>query len=802
MRSILFSILLLIAPMVIYAQSGDVVISGQTRDAARKIPLQFVTITLHHATDSSLVAGTVSGEDGRFSLAAPRQGNFLLKLTILGYATKWENIIAGRLSNFLDLGQIAMTETVGQLREVTITGKQRDGINEKMDKQTFSMANNVARAGGSVLEAMANLPGVTVSQEGKVQLRGNDRVMVLIDGQQTALTGYGGQSSLGNISASAIEKIEIINNPSARYDANGNAGIINIVFKKEKKEGWNGKIGLAGGLGALWEREGNFPGIRPQYRATPKINPSVSLNYRKHRVNLFFQGDNLYTHTLNKNEFTDRYYSAGDTIRQQLKRNRRTNVITVKTGADWFVDDRNTITLSGLYSREKILDEGDQPFFDNQLKNRYRLWQFLEDEIKTTATASLNWQRLFPQPGRKLQATANYTFHREDEQYFFSNIHPTFTGVDSFKLLSDEHVADLSIDYVHPLRFGRAEGGIKFRRRYIPTNMRFIPGLNSPLDTSAGGWANYAETIPAIYGNYILEREKWELEAGLRVEHVQIEYDVNPNHRTYRSDGYKYTQPFPTLRIAFKPDKDSRLSFFYNRRVDRPNEVDIRIFPKYDDAEIIKVGNPSLRPQFTDNFELGYTKSWASTTLYTAAYHKSIDATITRIASTIPGSTLIYNIFQNAGRSFNTGLEANISRQFGNAQLSLYATGYKNVIRPFTVLNQYPVENIFSADREEMISGNVKLNGNFRLAKKTDLQVTAVYMAPDIIPQGKIYSRFYIDAGVKKTFGDGRSELTLNATDLAGTLRIKRKVNGKDFSYTSTDYYETQVIRAGYAWKF
>ncbi|GEP97745.1 TonB-dependent receptor [Chitinophaga cymbidii] len=748
------------------------------------------------------MAGTVTGGDGRFTLSAPQQGNFHLKLTFLGYATKWENMVAGRLSNFLDLGQIFLSETAGQLHEVTVTGKQQDGINAKMDKQIFSMANNVARAGGSVLEVMANLPGVTVSQEGKVQLRGNEKVMVLIDGQQTALTGYGGQSSLENISVSAIEKIEIINNPSARYDANGNAGIINIVFKKEKKDGWNGKIGLAGGLGALWERKENFPDIRPQYRTTPKINPSVSLNYRKKRVNLFFQGDNLYTHTLNKNEFTDRYYSNGDTIRQQLKRNRRTNVTTMKAGADWFLDEQNTVTLSGLYSREKILDDGDQPFFDNQLKDRHRLWQFLEDEIKTTATASLNWQRLFPQPGRKLEATANYTFHREDEQYFFTNINPTFTGVDSFKLLSDEHVADISIDYTHPLRFGRAEGGIKFRRRYIPTNMRFIPGLNSPLDTAAGGWANYSETIPAIYGNYILEREKWELEAGLRVEAVRIEYDVNPNHRTYRSDGYKYTQPFPTIRVAFKPANDSRFSLFYNRRVDRPNEVDIRIFPKYDDAEIIKVGNPGLRPQFTDNFELGYTKSWTSTTLYAAAYHKSIDATIIRIASTIPGSTLIYNIFQNAGRSFNSGLEANLSRQFGKTQLSLYATGYKNVIRAFSVVNEYPVENVFSADREEMISGNLKLNGNFRLAKKTDLQVTAVYVAPDIIPQGKIYGRFYIDAGVKKTFAGGRSELTLNATDLAGTLRIKRKVNGKNFSYISTDYYETQIIRAGYAWKF
>lgn len=794
-------LLFLLLPLFVNAQSAAVTISGQIRDA-KKQPLPLVTVTLHRVADSSLIAGTLSGEDGRFALATPQPGNFLLKVTSVGYTTNWQHVLAGRLSNFLDLGPITLTEAAGQLKEVTVSGKQADGMTTRMDKQTYSMSANVARAGGSVLEAMANLPGVTVSQEGKVQLRGNEKVMILIDGQQTALTGYGGQASLGNISASAIERIEIINNPSARYDANGNAGIINIIYKKEKKEGWNGKLGIAGGLGALWERKENYPGIRPQYRATPKINPSVSLNYRRNRLNLFFQGDDLYTHTLNKNEFSDRYYASGDTVQQQLKRNRRTNLATVKTGADWFADDKNTITLSGLYSREKILDDGDQPFYDSQLKHQRRLWQFLEDEIKTTATASLSWQRTFRQPGRKLQASANYTFHREDEQYYFTNINPSFTGVDSFKLLSDEHVADFSVDYIQPLKYGRVEGGVKFRRRYIPTNMQFIPGLNSPLDTTAGGWADYSETIPAIYGNYIFESENWELEAGLRIEAVQIEYDVNPGHRTYKSDGYRYTQPFPNVRIAYKISDRARLSLFYNRRVDRPNEVDIRIFPKYDDAEIIKVGNPGLRPQFTNSAELGYTTSWATGSFYATAYLKSIDATITRIASTVPGSTLIYNIFQNAGRSFNTGLEANISRQFGIAQLSLYANGYKNVIRPFTVMNLYPEEHTFSAAREEMISGTVKLNGNFRFAGNTSMQVTAVYMAPDIIPQGKIYSRFYIDAGVKKTFNKGRSELTINASDLAGTLRIKRQVNGKDFSYVSTDYYETQVIRAGYAWKF
>jgi outer membrane receptor protein involved in Fe transport len=333
--------------------------------------------------------------------------------------------------------------------------------------------------------------------------------------------------------------------------------------------------------------------------------------------------------------------------------------------------------------------------------------------------------------------------------------------------------------------------------------MRFIPGLNSPLDVNAGGWANYSELIPAVYGSYLFENKNFEVEAGLRVEYVEIYYKVNPDHNTYASDGYRYTQPFPSLRFAYKLNDDNALSVFYNRRVDRPNEVDIRIFPKYDDAEIIKVGNPGLRPQFTHAFELGYKKNWNEGYWYTALYHKRMEATITRIGSVIPGSNLIYNIFQNAGNSYTSGLEIILSQQVGRwAVFNLNLNGYQNIVEPFTVINKYPQENTFSAERQEILSGSIKLNGLFHFPGKYDLQVTSVYYAPDVIPQGKIYSRFYIDLGVKKSIQKDKGELFLNATDIANTLRFKKSVQGEGFRYVSTDYHETQVVRVGYTYKF
>jgi outer membrane receptor protein involved in Fe transport len=799
--SAIIILLLVVITCKVEAQNSKVTLSGLVRDTKNKSVLPFVNIQLT-TKDSIFVAGTISGEDGRFVLPDIGSGNYRLSLTSVGYQSGSQEILVGQLSSFLDLGNLELVPDEKTLAEVTVTSKQ-EIVSNRMDKKTFNVADNISQAGGSVLEVMKNLPGITAGQDGKIQLRGSDKVMILIDGKQTALTGFGGQSGLDNIAASAIEKIEIINNPSSKYDANGNAGIINIIYKKEKKDGFNGKVGLTGGLGALWIKKENYPTIRPQYQATPKINPSLSLNYRKGKINLFFQGDDLYTKTLNKNEFVDRFYDDGDVVKQQTKRNRTTNIVTVKTGADWLLNNNNTVTISGLFSSEKILDRGDEPFFNGNLSERRRLWQFLEDELKTTATASLSWQHKFKQPGRVLSAGFNYTYHRENEQYFFTNILPAYTGLDSFKLLSDEHVADLNLDYVHPLKYGRFETGVKFRRRTIPVNMQFKPGLNSPLDASAGGDANYKETIPAVYGNYIFESNKFEVEAGLRVEYVNLNYYVNPNHPTYKSSGYNYTQPFPNLRLAYKLNDNNKLSLFYNRRVDRPNEVDIRIFPKYDDAEIIKVGNPGLRPQFTNTFELGYKTNWNEGYLFSALYHKRMDATITRIGSVVPGSDIIYNIFQNAGKSYNSGVELMVSQKVSPwMTLNLNLNGYQNIIDSFTVVNQYPVENVFTAQKEDIFSGNVKLNGLFHFGKLLDAQLTAIYQAPDLVPQGKTFSRFSIDIGVKKGIQKGKGELFLNATDIANTLNLKKEVRGNGFRYISTDYYETQVFRLGYNYKF
>jgi hypothetical protein len=233
MRVLIIKLICLVFPCLLSAQTKTVTVSGKLRDSQTKVALTYANILLKTQKDSVFIAGTISDEAGLFSMPNLSGGAYILEVSLVGYETFKKPILIGQLSAFLDVGTLELSENT-TLKEVLIAAKQAE-ISNKLDKKNYSVADNISQSGGSVLQAMSNLPSVTVSQDGKIELRGSDKVAVLIDGKQTALTGFGSQKGLENIPASAIERIEIINNPSAKYDANGNAGIINIIFKKNNQ---------------------------------------------------------------------------------------------------------------------------------------------------------------------------------------------------------------------------------------------------------------------------------------------------------------------------------------------------------------------------------------------------------------------------------------------------------------------------------------------------------------------------------------------------------------------------------------
>ena len=785
-----------------FAQIDDAVVSGVVRHEQSKELMPYVNVVLNDS-EGGFLTGTITNEGGIFTIDGISTGDYTVVVSFMGFSDQVIPLHVGNLNRFLNLGTISLSESSMQLEEVTVTARSME-VSSRMDKKTFSVEDNLSQQGGSVLQLMQNLPGVTIDREGKIFLRGSDKVTILVDGKQTAITGMGSQSGLDNIPASAIASVEIINNPSARYDASGMAGIVNIIFKKDQEFGWNGKAGLMLGVGELAEKEPNLSNIRKQYSFTPKINPSFSSNYKREKTNVFVQADLLYHKQMMKNEFTLRTYDNGDVVHQQFLENRTQPIYNIKAGVDYNPNKRNAFTFSALFNYREYTDLGDLPYDDID-GNRMRLWQYYENEVNQTLFATITHKHSFNQPGHSLTSSFNYSFRRKDEVFNFTNreYNPDLFGTDTTGLLADEHIFDLTIDYTKPLKSGRFEIGTKQRARNFPNDIYFKPGANTILDPTLSGSAEYREWISAVYGTYIYELKMFELEAGLRVEYANVDYLVDPNHSVYSSTGFDYVDPFPSVRATWLINDKSRISLFYNRRVDRPEEKELRTFPTYASPEILSMGNPNLQPQFTQSFELGYRKSWNGGYFYSAAYHRMSTNILTKIITEVPMSNRLAEVNQNADKGQNTGVELVLDQQLGsNLRLNANGNIYRNHIGAFTIVNAYPNNITYVGKKQNIITGNAKVNLTAKIWKDTELQLTGIYLAKDIIPQGKILARYSIDGGLTKKIQNGNGELFINASDILNTLVMRHEIEGTTFSLVSDDYYETQVVRVGYQYRF
>lgn len=803
MKRFFFMVLLCLSGISVSAK-GDGTISGRVFDGANKEPLPYATISI--SSNGKLLSGTLADVDGRFSIAGIEEGNYMVSCSFVGYQSAEIPLLIGRLNKVFDLGKIALEMSTESLSEVTVSAK-KEVISSGLDKKSYDLAGNISQSGGSALDAMRNLPGVSVDQEGKVLLRGSDKVSVLIDGKQSSLTGFGNQKGLDNIAASNIERIEIINNPSAKYDSKGMAGIINIIYKKEKETGFNGDAGFNFGVGEMTSRKSNLPNIMDKYVFTPKYNPSISLNYRANKVNLFLQSDGMVRKKVNTNEFTTRDYSDGNPdIISQFLENRTQEQYNIKAGFDWLIDPNNTLTLYSLFEDEYHIDRGHVPYDYLSTGKRKRFWTWAEDENTRFINYAANYKHKFAQPGHEIEAGFLYTKGGEDELFPFTDSSAVRNSVDQSHLLVDEIVSQLKLDYVRPLKKGRIEMGSEVQLRKIPISYTIKPGVNSILDKNLGVWSEYNEDSYSVYANLVHETNKVEIEGGLRIEETVINYDIDPANIYYtKNDSYDEFSFFPNVRFTFKPNERNKISAFFNRRVDRPGEFDLRPFPKYDDPEILKTGNPYLRPQFTSTFELAWKTNWNNGSVYFAGFYRKITDIFSRIYTSDEraSTTIINTITQNLGAGENLGFETAFDQRVTEKwNINGSFLWYANQINAFSGNSIYPYPQAFNFEESRYNTWNFKLNNNIKLPWNTEFQATAVYYAPDIIPQGKIKERFSFDFGMKKSLWNGKAEMILSGTDLFNTFGIRKTIEGEGFNLTSENYYETQVVTLGIKYKF
>ncbi|MGC1515603.1 MAG: TonB-dependent receptor [Maribacter sp.] len=780
-------------------------VSGQLFDAETKETLPFATVAVHNFTNNILVTGTITDIDGRFEVQELSLGKYELYFSFIGYTNKQQTFIAGGLNTVFDLGKIELIPAAEQLNEVQVVGEKAT-TNSDLNKKSFNLDNNIAQSGGSVLDAMKTMPGVTFDQEGKVVLRGSDKVVVLIDGKQSSLTGFGNQKGLANIPASNIEKIEIINNPSAKYDANGFAGIVNIIYKKEKQKGLNGDVGLSFGLGALGKRQADTPTELGSYATNPKLIPSLNLNYRTGKLNYFLQSEFILQEALPNNEFTTRNYDDGRNIISQVPENRRQFRSIINGGIDYDMDEHNSFTFSGLYDREKHIDTSQVAFInlDNNTRNRFYNWQ--EDEVTRFINVAVNYRHTFEQAGHTLSANAQYTQGLEDETYSLNDSSAVRVGRDKTNILAIENTTSVSTDYVRPLKSGRVELGAKLRIRRLPVDYTITPGDQSIIYPDLGTFSDWGENLYAGYANYLLEKENYDVEAGLRAEQTDVFYDVDPVNAYYpNNDNYAYFELFPRMRFTYKLNDYNRLSVFYNRRIDRPGEPELRVFPKYDDPELLKVGNPYLRPQFTDAFEIAHKYSWNSGSIFSAVYHRIIQDQYLRIFAIDDSNAdydIVNRIYQNTGSATNTGIELLLSQDLtSNWKMSGSLNTYSNAIDDYQGRLLFPFERDFTIAASTANAYDVKMNTEFALPKDLTLQLTGIYFSKRNIPQGEELARSSIDFGIKKSLWNKKAELIFSASDVFNRFGIQQQIINEGFTALYQNFYETQIFRLGFTYK-
>ncbi len=796
---------LLLLPITLFAQLNTS-LSGLVVEKETGKVLPFAQIVLTMPENPVIIVGDLSDENGRFTLSGMKSGNYTLTCSFIGYKTNKVPVFIGTKNNIYNIGTIALEAQVLEGESVFVEAK-RSIVSEGLDKKTFSAEELFNQSGGSVLEAMKSLPGVTVNQEGKVLLRGSDKVAVLMDGEQSSLTGFGNQKSLDNIPVSNIERMEIINNPSAKYDASGMAGIINIINKKEKRSGLNGEAGFSWGLGVLSTRKDDLPTPLGSYSKNPIYAPSLNLNYRKNDINVFLQSEVIDQKRLPNNEFTTRIYKNGEKIVSQVPENRSQTHYIFSGGMDWKLNDQDLLTVSSIFDYEGHIDTAQVPYINLNSNTRNRLWHWNEDEVTGYVNYRVNYKHQYQERGHELNATLQYTRGWEDEQYFLNDSSYVRESVDNTHIDATEHVTTASLDYVKPTRRGRMESGIKTQIRSIPVTYVTIKGVNSIIYPGLGDWSDWGENIYSGYLNYIYERPRYAIEAGFRVEQTNVYYEISPENIYYnQNDKYDYLELFPNVRLSYRMNSDNNISVFFNRRVDRPDEATLRIFPKYDDPELLKVGNPYLRPQFTRTMELAYEHSWQRGSFFLSGYYRLIDDPFTRVYSIDESNDeydIINKIYQNVGSGSNSGVELLLSQQIKkNLKINGSYNYYNNIIDAYSGELLFPYPREFNIQKTTDLTWDMKLSGLLTPANGWQVQLVYIYYAPKNIPQGRQLSRSSLDLAVKKSVLANRAELAFSFTDILNQNGIRQELHEDTFDAVYENYYDTQVMRLGFKYKF
>lgn len=752
-------------------------IAGSVSNETGEQPLEFATVSLLQATDSSVVTGTVTDAKGTFELQATA-GTYLLKTGFLGFNDYFSEPItlAGEQLR-LEWPAIRLQERSMTLDVVEIAG-EKSLVEFSLDKKIFNVGQDLSNRGATASEILSNIPSVTVDPEGNVKLRGSADVRILIDGKPSGLTRANG---LRQLQGSLIESVEVITNPSARYEAEGNAGIINIILKKEKKQGLNGSFELLMG--------------------TPTNHGvSANVNYRYKKLNFFVNYSIAYRVQPNIGTLYQEVYANDTTFVQEQSRDGYRQGINnnVRGGIDYYFNDQNILTGSYRFQRsdgKRFTDLRYEDYLFNtenlistSLRDQY------EEESEPYSEYVLSYKRLFSKKGHEFNADVRYLNYWENSDQQFTEI--TFLPTEKVEQgvisrqnsINDEYEDQylIQVDYTQPIgKEGKFEAGWRSSFRdmtndYLATEQNDLGEWN-PIE----GFDNifiYQEDIHAVYGILGNKGKKFSYQAGLRVEMTDVETLLKETNERNPRD---YTNFFPSAHLSWHLPAQNDMQISYSRRVRRPQYGELSPFVTLADGRNFFSGNPDLNPEYTDAFEVGHLKYFEKGSLSSALYYRYSTGTI-------------QSIRRVDEQGFSTRLPENLKDQhaFG-AEMALGYNLYSwwkldanfNFYRAIT--DGTNVDATFNSDT---YSWFVRQVSKFTLPKQFSIQLRGNYDAPELTPQGRRKSLYYFDIAIQKELWDRKGRLTLNAMDVLNSRKMRSIFEGETF-YTEqmTQFQRRQI---------
>ena len=794
MKSKHYAFLLLLFTVSFSFAQKEITITGTVLDSKDNFPLEYATVSLINSRDKKLVAGEITNTNGVFTVAI-LPGTYDVKIEYLSYKTKtYEN---KTINADIDLGTVGLELNLEALDVVEVI-VERTTVEIKLDKKIYNIGKDLTTAGGTVSDALNNVPSVSVDVEGAISLRGNANVRILINGRPSALAGFGDTNILSQLPAEAIERVEVITSPSARYDAEGTAGILNIILRKKEILGFNGSINLNIG-------NPDLAGI------------TATVNYRTDKFNLFsnigFRYRDAPRNSLSAINYFDRIID-GEIIAPSYERIREKQLVTRlnrnyngNIGMEYYLTDKSSITGSVFYRYGEDADlslNNSERFNNNSIIER-TLRTERQNEEDNRYQFALNYITKFNDKGHELTVDFQYE-NRGEKQFTFINegfiisaaANPEPFQKERIFQTEDQNEYLFQADYILPIGDdARFEAGYRgnFQNEitdYLLEQENTVTNAFFVNDTISNVF-EYSENVNAVYSQYGTKFGKFSFLLGLRLEHTQLKGKIDSRLTEVElNDAFgfsidtnfnkNYLGLFPTLNLILNLGTDNNteesITFGYNRRINRPRGWFINPFPTRSSRTNIFQGNPNLNPAFASAFDLGYLKRWDKLTLTSSVYYQYETDSFERVQEntgqqTTDGIDIVRTIPVNLSTNARTGAEFGI----------LYNP--KKWLRLNTSFNFFKFETDGEFNGIDYSAKNTswfaRFSGKVTLPGKIDWQTNAFYRGPQEDAQTKTEGLFSLDLALSKEILNDNATVSMNVRDVFNS-RIRR-------SFTTTAFF-------------